>query len=150
MKAMRILLAPAALLFAAACSAAPATTESPAPMTGTATTTVTATSTSTSMPAAGAVNPVGAFSFTTSIGGDNVAGTVEIEGAPGAYRGRIVTSVLPPLAISSVTVNGQQLMLTADTPDGEVAMTLNFSGTDFTGNWTLGGGGGQVTGRRTR
>ena len=141
---MRILLAPAALLLAAACSTAPATTEGPAPMT------TTGSATTTPMPAAGAVNPVGAYSFTTSIGGDNVAGTVEIDGTSGAYTGRINTSVLPPLPIRSVTVNGQQLMLTADTPNGLVSMTFNFSGTDFTGNWTLAGDGGQITGRRTR
>ena len=147
---MRILLAPAALLLAAACSTAPATTDGPAPMTTTASGTASASGTTTSMPAAGAVNPVGAYSFTTTIGGDNVAGTVEIDGTAGAYTGRINTSMLPPLPIRSVTVNGQQLMLTADTPNGVVSMTFNFSGQDFTGNWTLAGDGGQITGRRTR
>ncbi|HEX8392843.1 MAG TPA: hypothetical protein VF665_10845 [Longimicrobium sp.] len=142
---MRTLLAPAALLFAAACSTAPATTGSPAPMGGTTTMTTTTSTTSSA-----AVNPVGAYSFATMVGGDNVTGTIEISGTPGAYTGRIVSSALPELPVRSATANGQQLTINAETPQGPVVMVFNFTGMEFTGTWSLGGDGGPLTGRRTR
>ena len=95
-----------------------------------------------------AVNPVGTFEFTTSVNGDMVTGSVEVTGSSGAYGGTIRTSATPDIPVTGVTVNGQQMVVTADTPDGELTITMNFTGNNFTGGWTLGGGSGELRGQR--
>lgn len=95
-----------------------------------------------------AVNPVGTFEFTTSVNGDMVTGSIEVTGNPGAYGGTIRTSITPDIPVTGVTTNGQQMVVTADTPDGELALTMNFTGDNFTGGWTLGGGSGELRGQR--
>jgi hypothetical protein len=130
----KLILAVALSLSAAACSSAPApeTTPSAQPSAS-----------------AAAVNPVGRFEFTTSMGGQPVTGGLMIAGGPGAYTGEITTSMTPPLPVASVTVNGQDLVVTGDTPDGVVTIRLTFTdATHFTGRWELAGGGGTLSGRR--
>ena len=95
-----------------------------------------------------AVNPVGTFEFTTSVNGDMVTGSVEVTGSSGAYGGTIRTSATPDIPVTGVTVNGQQMVVTADTPDGELTIAMNFTGNNFTGGWTLGGGSGELRGQR--
>lgn len=128
----------AALVLLAAC--APAATPgdpTPAPTAPPAVTTTSA-----------AVNPVGTFEFTTSVNGDMVTGSVEVTGTPGAYGGTIRTSATPDIPVTGVTTNGQQMVVTADTPDGELTIAMNFTGDTFTGGWTLGGGSGEMRGQR--
>lgn len=125
----------AALSLAAACSTAPAADTGPAPSTGTAT--------------AAAVNPVGRYEFATSVQGQVVTGTIEIAGTPGAYTGQITTSITPPLPIAGATANGQEVLVTANTPDGPLAFRMNFTdATNFTGGWELAGDSGSLTGHR--
>jgi hypothetical protein len=95
-----------------------------------------------------AVNPVGTFEFTTSVNGDMVTGSVEVAGQPGAYTGTIRTSISPDIPVTGVTVNGQQMVVAADTPDGALTLTLNFTGNNFTGGWTLAGDSGELRGQR--
>ena len=97
---------------------------------------------------AAAVNPVGTFEFTTSVDGNMLTGSIEVAGSPGAYTGTIRTSATPDIPVSGVLVSGQQMIVTADTPDGPLTLTLNFSGDNFTGGWTLGGGSGELRGQR--
>ncbi|HEX5724149.1 MAG TPA: hypothetical protein VFX98_01715 [Longimicrobiaceae bacterium] len=99
-------------------------------------------------PRSGEVNPVGNFEFTTEVNGQPMRGNIHITGAPGAYTGRVTADIMSEIPISSVSVAGQQLTVVADTPDGAVTIVLNFQGDNFTGNWSLGGQGGAVTGRR--
>lgn len=125
-------------LAAAACSAAPDPETTPG------TTAVTTTTT-----ASAALNPVGRFEFTTSVQGQMVTGAVEIAGTPGAYTGQITTNITPPLPIAGVTVNGQEMVVTGNTPDGTLTFRMNFTdGTSFTGGWELSGDSSQLTGRR--
>lgn len=98
---------------------------------------------------AGRLDPVGAYTVTTSIQGRSVEGRLEIHGSPNAYGGSLYTAVTGPLPLSSVRVDGQTVNLTADTPDGTVYIRLLFNGPDaFTGDWTLGPEGGAIRGRR--
>jgi hypothetical protein len=129
----------AALVLLAACAPAATSAGDPVPAPTTAPPAVTT---------AAAVNPVGTFEFTTSVNGDMVTGSIEVTGNAGAYGGTIRTSATPDIPVRGVTVNGQQMVVTADTPDGELVLTLNFTGNNFTGGWTLGGGSGEMRGQR--
>jgi hypothetical protein len=113
----------ALVLFLAACATAP---RGPAPL-----------------------NPVGMFEFQTTVNGGPVTGGLEVTGQAGAYHGFIRTSVTQDIPITGVAVTGQQMVVTGDTPDGEVTISLTFVDDNFTGRWTLNGDGGDITGRRT-
>jgi hypothetical protein len=120
---MKRMLAAALLLLTAACATAP---RGPAPL-----------------------NPVGTFEFLTTVGGNPVSGGMDVTGQPGAYAGTIRTSVTTDIPITSVAVTGQQMVVTGDTPDGPVTITVTFTGDTFTGRWALNGDGGDLSGRRT-
>jgi len=100
-------------------------------------------------PAPRALDPVGTYEFQTSVEGQPLTGTIHITGAPGSYTGRIVTGMFPEMPIRSVSVAGQQLLLSAQAPDGQIVeIRLNFTGPTFTGAWTLGDQSGAIAGRR--
>jgi hypothetical protein len=126
---MKRMIAAALLLFVAAC--APAPIASPPPL-----------------PPPAALNPVGVFEFTTAVDGNEVRGSVEVTGQPGAYGGTVRTSITPDIPVTGVTVTGQTLLVAASTPDGPLTFALTFNGDAFTGRWELNGDGGDVTGHR--
>jgi hypothetical protein len=100
-------------------------------------------------PAPQAVDPVGVFDFATNVEGTAVQGTITVESAPGGgHGGSITTDVTEPIPISGVTVDGQNMTVTAQTPDGPITMSLTFTGNDFTGSWTMGGMSGSLNGSR--
>jgi hypothetical protein len=127
------------LLSSAACAAAPAAEPAPAPQ-------------PIGVPApqaSAAVNPVGKYEFTTSLQGQMLTGTMEITGTPGAYAGRITSSATEPIAITAVTVEGQNMTVVGETPNGPLTIKMTFAeGGAFTGNWTLSGDGATLTGKR--
>ena len=51
-----------------------------------------------------AVNPVGTFNYTTAVQNQEVTGSVQVSGQPGAYTGTIRSSLTPDVAITGVTV----------------------------------------------
>ena len=98
---------------------------------------------------ANAVDPIGTFDFSTAAQGMEVNGSIVISRATQGYGGVINTGVTEPIPISSVTVDGQTVRLVGTTPDGNVEMTLNFTGNDFTGSWTHAAGlSGELKGKR--
>jgi hypothetical protein len=123
---MKALLSAAVVLLAAACAAAPRVPAAPAP-----------------------VEPVGSYEFTTLYSGQQVMGTIEITGTPGAYRGRVTSDVLPEFPVQSVVVEGQEMRVAAQTPGGVATFRMTFAGGgDFVGAWELGGDTGELAGRR--
>ena len=97
------------------------------------------------------VDPVGTFDFMTTAEGSDVTGSILItRAATGGYGGTITTSMTEPIPVTGVTVEGQTIYLTAETPDGQLSITMAFTGNDFTGNWSLGGGqmSGVLSGKR--
>ena len=95
------------------------------------------------------VDPVGSYSFTTTVQGTAVDGQLRITGTRGAWGGAFYTPVTGELPVSSVDVDGQVVRLTANTPDGIVHVRMIFSGDTFTGDWSLGAEGGAIRGQRT-
>lgn len=94
------------------------------------------------------VDPVGSYTLTTVIQGTPVDGQMRIRGEPGSYTGAAYTAMTGELTFSSVSVDGNQIYLTAETPDGTVDIQIMLDGDTFTGTWTLGADGGAVSGRR--
>ncbi|HEY0037300.1 MAG TPA: hypothetical protein VGB66_11460 [Longimicrobium sp.] len=139
---MKTILAATLALSLAACATANTGAQPPA------TTGTTMTATVATAPSA-AVNPVGAYEFATQVNGDAVTGTIEITGTPGAYGGRIVTTHFPEFAVRSASAAGQELTVVAETPNS-LTFRMAFTGSAFTGSWSLGDDTGAITGRRTR
>ena len=95
-----------------------------------------------------ALNPVGNYEFATEVNGSPMKGSLVINGSTGAYGGKMTSDIMPELPITSVVVDGQLVKMLADTPNGTVTIMLTFTGDTFTGNWELGGQGGNLSGKR--
>jgi|SRR5690606_3076390 len=94
------------------------------------------------------LDPVGTYQFSTSVDGQAFGGTMEITGTPGAYGGWIRGEGLPPIPITSVTVQGQSMRIGASLDGTPVAIDLDFDGAQFTGSWSAGEMGGALSGRK--
>ena len=99
-------------------------------------------------PTSAVVDPVGNYEFSTVVDGQTVTGTMHVEGTPGAYKGRIITSVFPEIPIIGASVETNILNLRASMPDGELAIRVVMEGNNFKGNWSLGGGSGEISGKK--
>lgn len=95
------------------------------------------------------IDPVGSYTLTTEIQGTTVNGRLRIRGEPGAYTGSIYTDITGQLRITSLSVEGAQVLMTASTPDGPADIRLTFREDAFTGTWALGPDGGAIRGRRS-
>ena len=95
-----------------------------------------------------AATAAGIYDFSTNVQGQEVTGTVTITGSPGSYGGSIVTTATPEIPIKSVTMEGQAITVTADTPDGEVVFQMTMEGMDFSGSWSYAGQSGTMRGRK--
>ena len=78
----------------------------------------------------------------------HVAVRVTVTMANGRAGGTIATSATPEIPIRSVTVEGQKVTVSAESPDGDAVLEFNMSGQDFTGTWWFGGQTGSLTGRK--
>ena len=94
------------------------------------------------------VDPVGSYTLTTNIQGTAVNGQMRIRGEPGAYRGAVYTDFTGELSLSSISVAGNRVYMTADTPDGPADIQITLDGDTFTGTWSLGSESGAIQGRR--
>ena len=96
-----------------------------------------------------AVEAVGTFEYTTVVQGQNVVGTIEIAKKDGVLGGRILSDVMPEIPIKSVAVEGKKLTINAEIPDGALTIVVEFEDANvFAGNWSLGGDGGPIKGKR--
>ena len=90
----------------------------------------------------------GIYDFSTTVQGTTVTGVVTVTMSDGRAGGTVATSATPEVPIKAVTVEGQKVTITADSPDGEVVLEFNMSGQDFSGTWWYGGQSGALTGRK--
>lgn len=96
-----------------------------------------------------AVDPVGVFEYTTSVQGQTVTGTITIAKTETGLGGKILSDAMPEIPIKAVTVEGKKLTIQAEIPDGALTITIEFEDANkFAGNWTLGGEGGAISGKR--
>jgi PBP1b-binding outer membrane lipoprotein LpoB len=94
------------------------------------------------------VDPVGSYEFSTVVDGQTVTGTMHVEGTPGNYKGRIITSVFPEIPIVGASVESNTVILRGSMPDGELVIRMAMEGQNFKGNWALGGGSGEISGKK--
>ena len=96
--------------------------------------------------------PVGTYEFSTTIQGMGVGGTMEIAGQGNRFTGTIRVDPamgLPALPMQAVEVAGREVTITADAGGELVFMVLTFTDDNtFTGEWSMSGDGGDVTGVR--
>ena len=86
---------------------------------------------------------------TTALFAQTVTGTLHIEGAPGAYKGRIITTVFPEIPVVGATVENNNIInVKASMPDGDLNLRMVMEGANFKGNWTLGADGGEFNGKK--
>jgi len=139
---MRLRFAPLAAALLAACAQSPQAAPGPAPSPAP------AVSAPAPTPAPAPASAAGLYDFTTVVQGDQVTGTITIVAEGDRYSGTIATSATPEIPISSVTMEGQVINVTATSPDGEVVMQLTMQGQEFTGTWSYAGQSGTMTGRK--
>jgi hypothetical protein len=126
----------AVLIIATAGSAARASAQTPAP----------------GKPAADApaVNPVGSFAFTITMGGGTANGVLDIKQAEGKLSGTATLegATPPTVPLKDITVKGQDMTVVVDAPDGDATFSLKFTGDDFAGTLDMGPNSAPVTGKR--
>ena len=91
---------------------------------------------------------VGVYDFSTNVQGMAVTGVVTITSQGSALGGKISTSATPDVPITSVTVEGQKIVVAAESPDGDVTIEMVMTGQDFTGQWWYAGQSGPLSGRK--
>jgi hypothetical protein len=69
-----------------------------------------------------------------------------VEGVPGAYTGRINAENRPETKITAAAASGQQVIVTADVPQGVLLIRLRVQGDSVRGDWSLRSDGGRVVG----
>ncbi len=99
-------------------------------------------------PAAEALQPVGTYSFSTEFGGNPITGTLVITNTGGTWGGRLTSDAIPEIPVTAVSVEGQTMKVTVETPNGSVVITMTFTGRDYTGSYDLGGITAVVTGKK--
>lgn len=99
---------------------------------------------------AAALDPVGTYSLSTTIQGMAVDGQMRITGTPGSYDGSAYTDTTGEIPFTRVTVDGNRVSITADSPEGPLEIRLVFDGDAFTGSWEMGTDGGSIRGQRIR
>jgi hypothetical protein len=93
------------------------------------------------------LDPVGDYDYQTEVEGMPVSGTFTITGSPGSYAGNM-TSDMGAIALSDITVDGQEMTVVGDSPDFIVIFVLVFDGDSFTGEWDAEGMTGFVSGSK--
>jgi hypothetical protein len=102
-------------------------------------------------PPPAAVDPVGTYTFSTIYMGDPLTGKIVIRGEPDRYTGTVIPASGPePVEIYAVTVDGQTVTVFGDAGGDDLIITMKFIGDTYTGSWTLGFEGDDISGSRVK
>lgn len=94
-------------------------------------------------------DPAGTYDYSASLEGMVISGTMTIDGTDGAYGGRMLSDIAPPIPINSVVVEGQAITIEASGPEGPLTIQLTASGSSVAGTWSMGGMSGSFSGNKT-
>ena len=96
------------------------------------------------------VDPVGTYYTNLTAQGNPISTTTKIEKkADGTFTGSVTSDVFPPLPVNSVKVDGNKIRLSISTPDGtEAIINMVLEGNEITGDWSMGGDGSKITGKK--
>ncbi len=140
MRALSALVSTAALSALAACAANPQPTQ-PAPQAappaaGPAPTPVSAPAPAPIPAPAAAADLSGIWDFSVDAGGQVIPGEITLQRSGPSYSGTVSPEGMSPATIRSVTVQGQQIGMVVDAPDGEAvfSLTLSADGRSLTGS----------------
>lgn len=99
---------------------------------------------------ASAFDPVGNYEFLTTVEGQSVPGTIEIQkNEQGSLTARVSTDMTGPIPITSITIEGMKVTMTGSLPDGQLGFIMEFKDlNEFSGSWSYAGMGGAFNGKR--
>ena len=99
---------------------------------------------------AAAMDPVGMYDFTATLGSESRTGTIHIHATPsGGYGGEATLEGESDAAtIQNVRVEGNRLIIDASPPGQDVTFELDFTGNTFSGLIFAGGDAIPVTGAK--
>ena len=92
------------------------------------------------------IDPTGQYDLQFADDGSTRKATMTVEGSAGSYTGRIRAENRPEAAITAVAASGQQVIVTADVPQGVLLVRLRVQGDSVRGDWSLKNDGGRVVG----
>ncbi len=101
-------------------------------------------------PTKAAVNPVGQWTLSLVAQGEPLDLAMDLRSADGLYSGTLSNPMLPPMQFSNAKLDGNRMAITVIVPTGESAtMNLVFDGDALSGDWSMPGDGGKLTGKRS-
>ncbi len=93
-------------------------------------------------------DPIGSYSYTAVMEGQPLPGTMTITEGENGYEGTIRSDMFPPIAITSVVVEGQTGMIEAAGPAGPIVIEFVATEAMIEGTWAMGEEGGSFTATR--
>ena len=100
-------------------------------------------------PVAAAVDPAGQWSISLVAQGEPMDLAMDLRSADGVYSGTMSNPMLPPMQFKDATLVGNRMAISLLVPTGEMAvLNLVFNGDALTGDWSMPGDGGKLTGKR--
>ena len=92
-------------------------------------------------------NPAGVYDITFDIQGESMTGTMELNGTPDMLSGSIASD-MGTVEMINIVFNGNQMTWDAETPQGSVSFSITFEENGFSGEWSMEGFGGGMSGTK--
>jgi len=101
-------------------------------------------------PAPAPFDPVGTYTFETTVEGQPITGTVVIERTSTGFGGMITPEVgPPPIPVIGVVTDGRRVTITGDAEGEDLLIIIEVAEDgSYTGTWALGFDGGELVGRK--
>ena len=100
-------------------------------------------------PVAAAVDPAGQWTISLVAQGEPMDLAMDLRSVDGVYSGTMSNPMLPPMQFKDAKLDGNRMAISLMVPTGETAvLNLVFNGDALTGDWSMPGDGGKLTGKR--
>lgn len=101
------------------------------------------------VPVEAVVNPAGQWTISLVAQGEPMDLAMDLRSADGVYSGTMSNPMLPPMQFKDAKLEGNRMAISLMVPTGEMAiLNLVFNGDALTGDWSMPGDGGKLTGKR--